>query len=85
MKSLDARIEELERRQPSSEPVTIVLRPLVAAGEPEHPIKRLRDSQTSETWDRNPDEGEDAFIGRVAAELRRRDGPTACATLVTVD
>lgn len=85
MKSLDARIEELERRQPTTERVTIVLRALVAPGEPEQPINRLQDSRTSETWDRTPGEGEGAFVERVAAELRRRDGPMVCATLVTVD
>lgn len=85
MKSLDARIEELERRQPATEPVTIVLKPLVATGEPEQPITRLSDSLSSRTWARAPDEGEGAFIERAAEELRHRNGPLVVSTLVATE
>lgn len=82
MRSLDARIEELERLRPVAERVTIVLRKLVAPGEQEQPITRLRDSRTSQTWERKPGEGEDTFVERVSSELLKLRGPLACSMLI---
>lgn len=85
MRSLDARIEELERRRPVAERVTIVLRPLVASGEQEVSITRLRDSRTSQEWSRESGESEEEFIERAAGELLVCHGPLVCSTLIASD
>lgn len=82
MRSLDARIEELERREPSEESVTIILVTLVAPGEVKKPITRLRDSRTSQAWERDPEESEETFVERVSAELREVNGPLVCSMLI---
>lgn len=78
MTSLSARIEELERREPDSKAVTIILRSLVRPGEEPGPIVRLRDTRTSRCWTRNEGEDEDAFTTRAVLDLNAPHGAVVC-------
>lgn len=78
MGSLNARIEELERRGPNSNAVTIILRPLVGPGVEPGQIVRLRDSRSSRCWTRNEGEGEEAFTARAVLDLNVSPGVVVC-------
>lgn len=82
MRSLDARLEELERREPRGEPVTIILRELVMPGEPEKPLTRLRHSISGQVWGCEAGEAEEAFLERVYTEVRKASGTRVCAMLI---
>lgn len=78
MGSLNARIEELERREPDSNAVTIILRSLVSPGREPGPIVRLRDTQSSRCWTRNEGEDEEAFTARAVLDLQAPPGVVIC-------
>lgn len=78
MGSLNARIEELERREPDSNAVTIILRSLVRPGVEQGPIVRLRDTRSSRCWTRNEGEDEDAFTARAVLDLQAPSGAVIC-------
>lgn len=78
MGSLNARIEELERREPDSNAVTIILRSLVSPGKEPGPIVRLRDTRSSSCWTRNEGEDEDAFTARAVLDLQAAPGVVIC-------
>lgn len=78
MGSLNARIEELERREPDSNAVTIILRSLVSPGKEPGPIVRLRDMRSSRCWTRNEGEGEEAFTERAVLDLQAPPGVVIC-------
>lgn len=78
MGSLNARIEELERREPDSNAVTIILRSLVSPGKEPGPIVRLRDMRSSRCWTRSEGEGEEAFTARAVLDLQAPPGVVIC-------
>lgn len=78
MGSLNARIEELERREPDSNAVTIILRSLIRPGVGQGPIVRLRDTRSSRCWTRNEGEDEDAFTARAVLDLQAPQGVVIC-------
>lgn len=78
MGSLNARIEELERREPNSEAVTIILRSLVRPGQEQGPIVHLRDTRSSRCWTRNEGEDEAAFTARAVLDLQAPSGAVIC-------
>lgn len=72
MSTLQARITRLEDATPPAQDTTsIILRRLIAPGEPEHELTavRFRDRQKCR---RLPDEGEDAFLERAEAAARAK-------------
>lgn len=71
MRSLDARIEELERRRPSDDTApAIVVTSLTKAGEDAQAIEALRDSASGRVWTKRHDESEEAFMERASREAR---------------
>lgn len=71
MRSLDARIEELERRRPSDDTApAIVVTSLTKSGEDTQAIEGLRDSASGRVWTKRHDESEEAFMERAAREAR---------------
>lgn len=78
MGSLNARIEELERSEPNSEAVTIILRSMVRPGEEQGPIVRLRDTRSSRCWTRHGGEGDEAFTARAVLDLQAPPGVVIC-------
>lgn len=71
MRSLDARIEELERLRPSEDVApAIIVTCLTKSGEDAQPIEALRDGVSGKVWTKCHDESDEAFIERAAREAR---------------
>lgn len=71
MFSLDRRIGALERLAPSQATHPFVVRFVGLAADPV-PLSSLKAFMSGQQWDRLPDEAEQVFIDRVAAEVPSR-------------
>lgn len=72
MKSLDARIKELESSNNEGAVSAIVLRFLTATGADAIPVNALYEAANGKRWERAADETEQAFIDRAAGEAKTR-------------
>lgn len=73
MANLDTRVTALEKMSGgTSDAVDVIfLVPMGLPGEPPPYYTRVEDMRGSHTWDRFPEEAEDAFFDRASKESRR--------------
>lgn len=73
MANLDTRVTALEKMSGgTSDAVDVIfLLPMGLPGEPQPHYIRIEDMRGSNSWNRSPDEAEDAFFDRASNEIRR--------------
>jgi len=71
MTNLDTRVKALEKMSGGTSDVVdvIFLLPMGLPGEPQPYYVRIEDMRGSHTWNRSPDEAEDAFFDRASNEI----------------
>ena len=83
MQSLEKRIAELEKSQPSNDGVKTIIIRFISPGGSDDELQALHSYSGGQHWTRDPSESEQNFIDRATRQVKRK-GP-GCALLMAGD